>query len=55
MDEWVIGLYGLSQRDMQVILDTLEFNLPFAENKRNAQQYRLRATGNGSARSFLMN
>ena len=37
VDEWVIGLYGLSQRDMQVISDTLEFNLPFAENKRNAQ------------------
>ena len=37
VDEWVMRLYGLSQRDLQVILDTLEFNLPFAENKRNAQ------------------
>ena len=37
VDEWVRDLYGLSKRDLQVILDTLEFNLPFAENKRNAQ------------------
>ena len=37
VDKWVMRLYGLSQRDLQVILDTLEFNLPFAENKRNAQ------------------
>ena len=37
VDEWVMRLYGLSQRDVQVVFDTLEFNLPFAENKRNAQ------------------
>jgi hypothetical protein len=37
VDEWVSRLYGLGKRDLQVILDTLEFNLPFAENKRNAQ------------------
>ena len=37
VDEWVRDLYGLGNRDLQVILDTLEFNLPFAENKRNAQ------------------
>ena len=37
VDEWVRDLYGLGERDLQVILDTLEFNLPFAENKRNAQ------------------
>ena len=37
VDEWVWDLYGLGKRDLQVILDTLEFNLPFAENKRNAQ------------------
>ena len=37
VDEWVMRLYGLSQRDLQVVFDTLEFNLPFAENKRNAQ------------------
>jgi hypothetical protein len=38
VDEWVAGLYGLGPRDLQVISDTLEFNLPFAENKRNAQE-----------------
>ncbi len=37
VDEWVRELYGMGKRDLQVILDTLEFNLPFAENKRNAQ------------------
>ena len=37
VDEWVNDLYGLGKRDLQIILDTLEFNLPFAENKRNAQ------------------
>ena len=37
VDEWVNDLYRLGKRDMQVIRDTLEFNLPFAENKRNAQ------------------
>ena len=37
VDEWVRNLYRLGERDLQVILDTLEFNLPFAENKRNAQ------------------
>ena len=37
VDEWVIRLYGLGQRDLQVVFDTLEFNLPFAENRRNAQ------------------
>ena len=37
VDEWVMRLYGLGQRDLQVVFDTLEFNLPFAENKRNAQ------------------
>ena len=37
VDEWVNDLYGLGKRDLQVILDTLKFNLPFAENKRNAQ------------------
>ena len=37
VDEWVMHLYGLGHRDLQVILDTLEFSLPFAENKRMAQ------------------
>ena len=37
VDEWVMLLYGLGERDLQVVFDTLEFNLPYAENKRNAQ------------------
>lgn len=37
VDQWVTRLYGLSRRDLQVISDTLEFNLPFADNKFNAQ------------------
>ena len=37
VDEWVMRLYGLGERDLQVIFDTLEFGLPFAENKRRAQ------------------
>ncbi len=36
-DAWVAHLYGLSERDLQVVFDTLEFSLPFAENKLNAQ------------------
>jgi hypothetical protein len=38
VDEWVARLYRLGSRDLQVISDTLEFNLPFAENKRKAQE-----------------
>ena len=38
VDQWVARLYGLGPRDLQVISDTLEFNLPFAENKRKAQE-----------------
>ena len=37
VDEWVMRLYGLSERDSQVIVDTLEFGLPFPTNKRKAQ------------------
>ena len=37
VDKWVLDLYGLGPRDLQVISDTLEFNLPFAANKRRAQ------------------
>ena len=37
VDEWVIRLYGLGERDSQVVLDTLAFGLPFAKNKQNAQ------------------
>jgi len=38
VDGWVARLYGLGPRDLQVISDTLNFNLPFAENKRKAQE-----------------
>lgn len=37
VDDWVARLYGFSDRDTQVIVDTLKFNLPFSENKRAAQ------------------
>ena len=37
VDEWVGNLYGLGERDLQIIRDTLEFNLPFANNRRSAQ------------------
>ena len=37
VDEWVASLYGLGQRDLEVIGDTLRFNLPFAENRRRSQ------------------
>ena len=37
VDEWVSALYGLRPRDLQVIKDTLEYNLPFAANRRKAQ------------------
>ena len=37
VDTWVMQLYGLGERDLEVIFDTLEFNLPFSENKRKAQ------------------
>jgi len=38
VDAWVAHLYGLGECDLQVISDTLEFNLPFTENKRKAQE-----------------
>src|SRR5690606_18681263 len=37
VDKWVAKLYGLKSRDLQVVADTLEFNLPFAQNRRAAQ------------------
>lgn len=37
VDEWVAELYGLGTRDLRVISDTLEFNLPFACSKQAAQ------------------
>jgi hypothetical protein len=37
VDDWVASLYGLRPRDLQVIADTLAFNLPFADNRKQAQ------------------
>lgn len=37
VDDWAAKLYGLSKRDQEVISDTLEFNLPFAANRKAAQ------------------
>ncbi len=37
VDKWAAGLYGLREYDLQVIEDTLRFNLPFAANRRAAQ------------------
>jgi type I restriction-modification system DNA methylase subunit len=37
VDLWVARLYGLGKKDLQIIDDTLAFNLPFASNKREAQ------------------
>lgn len=37
VDAWVADLYGLRPRDLEVIDDTLRFNLPFAANRRAAQ------------------
>ena len=37
VDEWVAALYGLSERDVQIIADTLAFNLPFSSSRTAAQ------------------
>jgi hypothetical protein len=37
VDEWAVSLYGLRRQDLQVIADTLAFNLPFANNRKAAQ------------------
>src|SRR5262249_2423169 len=37
VDAWAATLYGLREQDLQVIDDTLQFNLPFAKNKQAAQ------------------
>lgn len=37
VDLWVAGLYGLGPIDLQIIADTLAFNLPFSETKARAQ------------------
>ncbi len=36
-DAWAAELFGLRKDDLQVISDTLKYNLPFAANKRAAQ------------------
>lgn len=36
VDAWVAKLYGLTPRDLQVIDDTLAYNLPFARNRKAA-------------------
>lgn len=38
VDAWVARLYGLRPRDLQVIDDTLRYNLPFAKNREIAQK-----------------
>jgi hypothetical protein len=38
VDAWAATLYGLHEQDLQVINDTLRFNLPFAGNKKAAQK-----------------
>ena len=37
VDQWCAQIYQLRPRDLQVVADTLQFNLPFATNRRNAQ------------------
>jgi hypothetical protein len=37
LDAWAARVYGLAPSDLEVIHDTLKFNLPFAENLRQAQ------------------
>lgn len=37
VNRWVASLYGLKERDLQVVTDTLRYNLPFAENRNRAQ------------------
>jgi hypothetical protein len=37
IDAWVARLYGLKPRDLDVISDTLDYSLPFADNRRSAQ------------------
>jgi len=37
VDAWAASLYGLNEQDLQVIDDTLRYNLPFASNRKAAQ------------------
>ena len=38
VDHWVTSLYGLSERDLQTIEDTLAFNLPYSGNRAQAEE-----------------
>ncbi|WP_313573725.1 N-6 DNA methylase [Brevundimonas sp.] len=38
VDRWVASIYHLRPRDLQVILDTLEYGLPFSKNRKLAQE-----------------
>jgi hypothetical protein len=38
VDAWVARLYGLRPRDLQIIDDTLRYNLPFAKNREAAHK-----------------
>jgi hypothetical protein len=38
VDTWVASLYGLRERDLRIIADTLNFNLPFAARRKAAQK-----------------
>ena len=37
IDAWVARLYGLKSRDLDVISDTLDYSLPFTDNRKSAQ------------------
>jgi N-6 DNA Methylase len=37
IDAWTARLYGLKPRDLDIIRDTLQYSLPFAENRKSAQ------------------
>lgn len=50
VDAWVAELYGLDARDLRVIADTLEFGLPFSENRVRAQSVPTAAMVNGFCR-----
>jgi hypothetical protein len=39
VDAWAARLYGLRESDLQVIDDTMRFNLPFAANRKEAQMH----------------
>ena len=37
VDRWCASIFHLRERDLQVVTDTLQFNLPFAENRQLAR------------------